>query len=76
MTIVFSKTLRKIRISTGIGTEHILTDEICKDVIEKTIIPKFKKGEYYLGIEKGITELIAKWQKPKKKITFYSTLFD
>ncbi|MDE1208167.1 TPM domain-containing protein [Tenacibaculum larymnensis] len=62
LTIVFSKTLRKIRISTGVGTEQILTDEICEEVIEKTIIPEFKKGEYYLGIEKGITELMTKWE--------------
>ncbi|CAM1351743.1 TPM domain-containing protein [Tenacibaculum ascidiaceicola] len=67
LTIVFSKTLRKIRISTGIGTEQILTDEICEEVIEKIIIPEFKKGEYYLGIKKGINELIAKWQKPIKR---------
>ena len=62
LTIVFSKNLRKIRISTGYGTEKILTDEICKKVIDQTIIPKFKNGEYYNGIEKGITELIAKWK--------------
>ncbi|MUU79889.1 TPM domain-containing protein [Winogradskyella endarachnes] len=62
LTIVFSKNLRKIRISTGYGTEKILTDEICKKVIDETIIPEFKNGEYYNGIEKGITELIAKWK--------------
>ena len=62
LTIVFSKTLRKIRISTGYGTEKILTDEICKKVIDQTIIPEFKHGEYYSGIEKGIMELIARWK--------------
>ncbi|AXT59246.1 TPM domain-containing protein [Aquimarina sp. AD10] len=62
LTIVFSKNLRKIRISTGYGTEKILTDEICKKVIDQTIIPEFKNSEYYNGIEKGITELIAKWK--------------
>lgn len=67
LTIVFCKPRRQITIATGIGTEQILTDEICKEVIEKTIIPEFKKGDYYVGIEKGITELIAKWQKPLKE---------
>lgn len=62
LTIVFSKNLRKIRISTGLGTEKILTDEICKKVIDQTIIPEFKNGEYFNGIEKGMTELIAKWK--------------
>ncbi|GAA4239678.1 hypothetical protein GCM10022291_34970 [Postechiella marina] len=54
--------MRKIRISTGHGTEKILTDEICKKIIDQTIIPEFKNGDYYSGIEKGITELIAKWE--------------
>lgn len=62
LTIVFSKNLRKIRISTGLGTEKILTDEICKTIIDKTIIPEFRNGDYYSGIEKGIKELIDKWK--------------
>ncbi len=62
LTIVFSKNLRKIRISTGLGTEKILTDEICKKVIDQTIIPEFESGNYYAGIRKGLTELIAKWK--------------
>ena len=62
LSIVFSKTLKRIRISTGIGTEKILTDEICKKIIDQTIIPDFKKGNYYNGIEKGLSELISKWK--------------
>lgn len=61
LTIVFSKSLRKIRISTGTGTEKILTDKICKQVIDQIIIPKFKKGEFYDGILLGLAELIKKW---------------
>ena len=62
LTIVFSKTLRKIRISTGYGTEKILTDEICKKVIDEAILPEFENGDYYIGIKKGMEELINKWQ--------------
>ena len=61
LLILFSTNLREIRISTGYGTEKILTDEICKRVIDQTIIPEFKRGEYYTGIKKGIGELIKKW---------------
>ncbi len=60
--ILFSKNLREIRISTGSGTEQKLTDEICKNVIDKTIIPEFKNGEYYSGIESGLNELIKLWE--------------
>ncbi|WP_435263484.1 TPM domain-containing protein [Tenacibaculum sp. nBUS_03] len=62
LSIVFSKNLRKIRISTGFGTEKILTDKICKNIIDQTIIPEFKNGDYYNGIKKGMVELIAKWK--------------
>ena len=62
LLILFSKKLREIRISTGYGTEKILTDMLCKKVIDETIIPEFKKGDYYSGIEKGMTELMKKWK--------------
>jgi len=58
---VLCNPLRKIRISTGYGTENILTDEICQKIIDEKIIPEFKKGNYYEGIEIGIIELIDKW---------------
>ena len=53
---------RQIGIATGTGTELILTDKICKEVIENTIIPEFKNGEFYKGIKNGVTELIEKWK--------------
>jgi len=62
LSIVFSKELKRIRISTGTGIEKILTDEICKKIIDEKIIPEFKKGNYYFGIENGLLELIDKWK--------------
>ena len=53
---------RKITIATGYGTELVLTDEICKNVIDSIMIPDFKNGNYYGGIKKGVTELIEKWK--------------
>ncbi|SDS50210.1 uncharacterized protein SAMN05216503_3265 [Polaribacter sp. KT25b] len=62
LTIVVCNPCRQIGIATGTGTELILTDEICKNVIEETIIPEFKNGDFYDGIKKGVTELIKKWK--------------
>lgn len=62
LLILVSKTLRELRISTGLGAEKILTDEVCKEVIDLIIIPEFKKDDFYSGINKGITELIARWK--------------
>lgn len=62
LTIVVCNPCRQIGIATGTGTELILTDEICKKVIEEKIIPDFKNGEFYNGIKKGVLELIEKWE--------------
>ncbi|MFD1161091.1 TPM domain-containing protein [Hwangdonia seohaensis] len=62
LIILFSKNLRQIRIATGTGTEQKLTDEICKKVIDSTIVPEFKKGKYYNGIESGLKELMKRWE--------------
>lgn len=62
LTIVLSPKLRKIRINTGLGVEHILTDTICKKIIEEVIIPDFRKGNYYEGLDKATDELIKLWK--------------
>ena len=62
LTIVLCKPCGEIAIATGTGTELILTDEVCKKVIDEKIIPEFKNGEFYSGIKKGVIELIDKWK--------------
>ncbi len=62
LVIVVSLPLKQIGIATGTGTELVLTDEICKEIIHKIIIPEFKNGDIYSGIKKGVTALIEKWK--------------
>ncbi|MEQ8421427.1 MAG: TPM domain-containing protein [Arenibacter algicola] len=62
LTIVVCNPCRQIGIATGTGTELILTDEICKNVIEQTIIPEFKNGNFFDGIKNGVAALIKKWK--------------
>ena len=62
LTIVVCNPCKQIGIATGLGTELILTDEICKNVIDQTIIPEFKDGNFYDGIKNGVVELIEKWK--------------
>ncbi|WFO16497.1 TPM domain-containing protein [Cellulophaga baltica 4] len=61
LVIVICKPCRQIAIATGLGTEQVLTDEICNEVIAETILPEFKNGEFYTGITKGVNELIRRW---------------
>jgi uncharacterized protein len=51
--ILLAKNDRKIAIQAGKGTEHLLTDFQSKRIIERVIIPEFKRGDFYAGLDKG-----------------------
>lgn len=51
--ILLAKNDRKIGINTGYGVEHLLTDAMSKRIIERDIIPYFKQGDYYGGLNNG-----------------------
>jgi uncharacterized protein len=61
--IVIAPTLRRIRIRNGYGIEKILTNEQTKAIINETIIPYFKKAEFYQGTREGILAIISKLEK-------------
>ncbi|MBT8322742.1 MAG: TPM domain-containing protein [Eudoraea sp.] len=44
---------RMVAISPGYGIESTLTDNLCKRIIDRRIIPEFKKGDYYSGLNAG-----------------------
>lgn len=45
---------RKIAINTGYGVEHLLTDALSRRIIERDIIPYFKRNDYYGGLNRGV----------------------
>jgi len=51
--ILLAQNDRKITIRTGYGTEHLLTDYVCRQIIEYNILPYFKQGNYYAGLNSG-----------------------
>ena len=51
--ILLAKDDRRIAINTGYGVEGNLTDLMSKRIIESVIIPEFKKGDYYAGLDQG-----------------------
>ena len=51
--ILLAKDDRKIGINTGKGVEHLLTDAISKRIIDRDIIPYFKRNDYYGGLNKA-----------------------
>lgn len=51
--VLLAKDDRRIAINTGYGVEALLTDALSKRIIESVIIPEFKTGDYYNGLNKG-----------------------
>ncbi len=55
--ILVSRNPRSVRITTGIGVENILTDYDCGRIIDETIVPAFKEGNFYAGIRGGVNDI-------------------
>lgn len=56
--LYIAKNDRKLRIEVGYGLEGALPDALCNQIIRKVIVPEFKKGNYYAGIEAGVDAII------------------
>lgn len=48
--ILLAKNDRKIAINTGKGVEHLLTDALSKRIINRDIVPYFKRNDYFGGL--------------------------
>src|SRR6187431_1785329 len=55
--ILLAKNERKIAINPGYGLEDRLTAGIGGEIIRNIIIPEFKAGSYYQGLDKGADAL-------------------
>lgn len=66
IVILLSKNDRKIWISPGYGTEVQLVAGMTGEIVRNVIIPEFKAGNYYNGLDKG-TDAIFKVLKGKYK---------
>lgn len=57
--INFSKSMKKIDIASDTDMTKILTKDIKDSIVTNTIIPNFNKDNYYIGIKKGLLEIIS-----------------
>ncbi len=51
--ILLAKDDRQIDINTGYGIEYRITDLMAERIINQIIIPEFKQGDFYSGLDKG-----------------------
>lgn len=57
--LIIAKNDRKLRIEVGYGLEGAIPDAYAKRIINNIIVPHFRDGDYYLGIEEGIEAIIG-----------------
>jgi uncharacterized protein len=56
--LLVAKDDRAVRIEVGYGLEGALPDAIAKRIIEDIIVPRFKSGDFYGGIDAGVDAMI------------------
>lgn len=71
VVILVARDERKIAINPGYGLEDRLTAGIGGEIIRNIIIPEFKAGSYYNGLDKGVDTLFdvfkGKYKGERKK---------
>lgn len=50
---------QEVRIEVGYGLEGVITDIMAGRIIRRIIIPEFKQGDYYAGLDKATTAMIS-----------------
>jgi uncharacterized protein len=55
---------RKVRIEVGYGLEPVLTDAMSSLIVQRTILPAFKRGDLPGGIEAGVDAIAGQLRLP------------
>jgi uncharacterized protein len=56
--LIVAKNDHRLRIEVGYGLEGNIPDAIAKRIIDDTIVPAFKSGDFYSGIDAGVDQII------------------
>ncbi|MBC7523959.1 MAG: TPM domain-containing protein [Flavobacterium sp.] len=62
LSILVSKSLRKIAVSVTPKAQKYFTDEIINNTIQPILIPELKKGKYFDGLKKTLEEITTNWK--------------
>ena len=61
----------QMRLEVGKGLVNILPDETCRRINDDLMIPHFKEGQFYKGLEEGIEKIASVLEENKDKIVEY-----
>ncbi|HSM99167.1 MAG TPA: YgcG family protein [Gallionella sp.] len=56
--LIVAKEDRALRIEVGYGLEGVLNDATANRIIDEIIVPRFRNGEFYAGIESGTAAMM------------------
>ena len=56
--LIIAKDDHSLRIEVGYGLEGVLNDATANRIINEVIVPHLKRGEFYPGIESGLTAMM------------------
>lgn len=56
--LVVAKDDRTLRIEVGYGLEGVLNDAISKRIVDDIIVPRFREGDFYGGINAGVDSIM------------------
>jgi uncharacterized protein len=56
--LLVAKKDRNLRIEVGYGLEGVIPDAVANRITDEIIVPFFKQGDYYGGIQAGVSRLI------------------
>ncbi|PUE60672.1 hypothetical protein B9Z44_02460 [Limnohabitans curvus] len=59
VVLVVAKDDRTLRIEVGYGLEGALSDIVSKRIITEFIVPRFKQGDFYGGLQSGVEQIIG-----------------
>lgn len=56
--VLVAKNDRTVRIEVGYGLEGALPDAVANRIIREVIVPRFRDGDFYLGLVEGVDRII------------------
>jgi uncharacterized protein len=56
--LLVAKNDRRVRIEPARGLEGVLTDAICNRIIDETLKPAFRQGNFYSGIDAALEQMM------------------
>ena len=59
MLVLLAMDSRQVSIQIGYALEGVAPDVLAKRIIENDMIPNFKQGDYYAGLDKGTSTLMS-----------------